>query len=120
MRLIGVDDRAHQVMANNVAFVEVHGRDSRHVFHRLQRLDDAGPFVCRKIDRRYIAGHDASRVRPDARQQHEHLLGGAVLSFIENDEGIVRSAAAHICERSDFDRLPSDRSLHFLRIEHVS
>ena len=56
----------------------------------------------------------------DARQEHEHLLGGGVLRLVENDERVRQGAAAHVGERRDLDRLPRDEPLDLLGLEHVA
>src|SRR6266480_1630127 len=102
-------------MAYHVALVEINDRYPRNVLQGLQRFDNAGAFVRRQIDLGHIAGNHAFGTRTDAREQHEHLLHGRVLRFIENHERVVQSATAHISERRYFDCLPRNRTLDLAR-----
>ena len=43
------------------------------------------------------------RIHAHACEKHLHLLGGRILRLIQNDEGVVERAAAHIGQRSHFD-----------------
>ena len=76
-------------MPYHVALVEIDDRDSRNVFQRLKRLDHAGALVRGQIDLRHVASDHAFGAWPNAREQHEHLLGGCVLRFIENHKRVV-------------------------------
>ena len=120
MLLVGVDNRADQLMPDDIALGEINKRDARHGFQSLERLDQARALVRGQIDLGDVARHDAFGVRPDARQQHEHLLGRGVLRFVENNKGIAERATAHVGERRDFDGLAGHRALDFFRIEHVA
>ena len=120
MLLVSGDDGTNQLVAYHVTFVEIDDRNAGNVFQRLKRFDHTGTLVRGQIDLRHIAGDHALGIRTDAREQHEHLLGGGVLRFIENHECIVQSAAAHVSQRRDFDSLPRNRALDFLRLEHVA
>ena len=107
-------------MAYHVALVEIDNRDPRNVLQRLQRFDHAGAFVGGQVNLRHVASDDAFGMRTDAREQHEHLLGGCVLGFIENHERVVQGAAAHVSERRNFNRLPRNRPLDLFRLEHIA
>jgi len=54
-----------------------------------------------------------------SREEHEHLLVGGVLCFIENHKGVVECPAAHVGERGDFDGLAFHVFLHFLHGHHI-
>ena len=47
--------------------------------------------------------------KPEAGEEHLHLLAGGVLRLVEDDEGVVQRAAAHEGERRDLDRAPLDQ-----------
>ena len=48
--LVGVDDRANQLVPDDIAVVEINERNPGHILQRLERLDQAGAFV-RRADR---------------------------------------------------------------------
>ena len=58
----------------------------------------------RQIDLRDVAVHHHLRVEALAREHHLHLLGRAVLRFVENDEAVVERAPAHERDRRHFDQ----------------
>ena len=68
---------------------------------------------------RHIAGHDALGIHADAGEQHEHLFGGGVLRFIENNERIVKSTTTHVSEGRYFDDFAGKSTLQFLRFHHI-
>jgi len=72
-----------------------------------------------KVDLRFVAGNDGFGTDPQSRQEHEHLFGGGVLCFIENDERVVQSAPAHVGQRGDFDHGLLHVLLNVLRGHHV-
>ncbi len=117
--LIGVDDGADKFVPNDILVTEINKSDPGHTLERLERFEQARAFVRRKIDLSAVAGHDALRARPDPGQEHEHLLAGGVLRFIEDDEGVAQRAPAHVGERRDLDRLARDVALQLLGLEHV-
>src|SRR4051812_24918435 len=56
-RIVGLDDLLHQLVADDVAVVEVDEADAVDVLHDPQRLDQAGGLRIRQIDLRDVAGH---------------------------------------------------------------
>jgi len=66
-----------------------------------------------------IAGDDGARVVAQAGEEHEHLLPGAILGFVEDNEGVVQGAAAHVGERGDFDGAAALVFLDLLGGEHI-
>ena len=85
----------------------------------LHGFDEAGSFVTRQIDLRGIPRDDAFRIDAEPGQKHEHLLGGGVLRFIEDDEGVVERAAPHEGERRNFDDIPLHIPLALVVLQHV-
>ena len=73
-----------------------------------------------KIDLGHVAGNHAFGMRPDAREQHEHLLGRGVLRFVQNHKRVVQRSSTHVSQRRDLDRLARDRALDLFRLEHVA
>ena len=72
-----------------------------------------------KIDLGGIAGDDAFGFGSEAGEEHEHLFGGGVLSFIEDDKCAVESTTAHVGEGGDFEDSLIHHFLDFFDIEHI-
>src|SRR5437762_2885145 len=107
MLLIGADYGADQFMPHNIALGKINSRDSRNGFQCLQCLDHSRTFIRWQINLSHVSCNYAFRVWTDPGQQHEHLLRRRVLRLIENDKGMIQSAAPHVSKRSDLDGLPS-------------
>ena len=76
------------------------------IVHALKFVGDrvqAGE-IRQQVGLRRVAGDDHGRVPAEARQQHLDLAVGAVLRFVDDDEGVVQRAAAHEADRRDFDQ----------------
>jgi hypothetical protein len=56
---------------------------------------------------------------PEAGQEHQHLGGGGVLGFVENDDAFVERAAAHESERDHLDDVVDHEAFDLLEIHHV-
>src|SRR5262249_49812338 len=82
--LVGLDDLLDQLVAHDVAFVEVHERDAVDRAHDLHRLDEPRRPAGRQIDLRDVAGDDRLRAEPEPREEHLHLLGRRVLRLVED------------------------------------
>ena len=54
-----------------------------------------------------------------AGEYHFHLLGGAVLGFVENDEGVVKGTTPHEGEGGYFDDSAFDELFHLFGFEHI-
>ena len=57
--------------------------------------------------------------KPQAREEHLHLLGSGVLRLVEHDERIVERAPAHVCQRRDLDRAARHELGHEFGIHHL-
>ena len=66
-----------------------------------------------------VAGDDRFGIEAQASERHLHLLAGGVLSFIEDDEGIVKGAAAHEGEGRDFDGAFLEEAIELVGLKHV-
>ena len=75
--------------------------------------------VVGQIDLRDVAGDHHLGVEAEPREEHLHLLGGRVLRLIEDDEGIVQRAAAHVGEGSNLDGALLGQRRDLLGLEHV-
>ena len=117
--LVSLHDFLHQAVANDVAFVELDKADAFDAAQHFHGVDQAAAFSGRQIDLREVAGHHHFRVEALARQHHLHLLGGAVLRFVQNDEAVVQRAAAHERDGRHFDYGALQQLLHFVGVQHV-
>ena len=61
-----------------------------------------------------IPGDDGFGIDAEPGQEHEHLLGGGVLRLVEDNECVIECAAAHVCQRCDFDNAAFGVFLDFL------
>ncbi len=103
MVFIRLDDAPDEGMADDVAFAELDDGYAFDVAQGIHGLDEARGFIAWEVDLGDIAGDDGLGVVTQAGQEHEHLFHGTVLGFIEDDEGVVQGAAAHVGEGGDFD-----------------
>lgn len=71
------------------------------------------------IDLSDIAGDDHFAFVAEAGEEHHHLLWRGVLSFVEDYEGVVEGAAAHVSEGGDFYDAFFDEFLDVCTVEHV-
>src|SRR5437764_5113644 len=96
MLLVSSNNPLHQRMANDIAPGKLDDRDPLDMPQDPVCFDQARAAMRGEIHLRFITGNYGLRIDAQARKKHEHLLGGRVLSFIENDEGVVERAAAHV------------------------
>src|SRR5436853_6181091 len=74
IRLVGLDDLLHELMAHDVAIAEVDERNAVDRADDLHRLDQPRRPSGRQIDLRDVAGDHRLRAEAEARQEHLHLL----------------------------------------------
>jgi hypothetical protein len=74
------------------------------------RLDQAALLAALQVDLRDVAGDHRLGADADAGQEHLHLLRRRVLRLVEDDEGVVQRAPAHVGQRRDLDA-PRSKSL---------
>ena len=104
VHLVSLHDLLHQRMPYNVLAGQ---RAECNVIDPAQYIDcnlKTAPGIKGKVLLRQVSGDDHSGAETDSRQEHLHLSRGGVLRFIQDDERIVKRAAAHICERCNLDR----------------
>src|SRR6185503_14722412 len=118
-RVVRFHDLLHELVPHDVPFVEVHEADPVDVADDVERLDEARHPPARQIDLRDVAGDDRLRTKPEARQEHLHLLAGRVLRLVEDDERVVERPAAHEGDRRDFDGAALDQACRLLGVHHV-
>src|SRR5689334_8016010 len=103
-RVVGIDDARHQRVPHHVLRAELGEGDAAHALEDPARLVQPALLAAREIDLRHVAVHHRLGAEADAREEHLHLLGRGVLRLVEDDEGMVERAAAHVGERRELDR----------------
>ena len=89
MLFVSRDDVLDERMADDIALGKFDDGDAFGIFQNAMCFEQAGMFVRRQINLRFIAGDDGLRAVPEAREEHQHLLGRRVLRLVEDDEGVV-------------------------------
>src|SRR5215204_860799 len=95
IRVICLDDRLHEFVTDDVAFVEVDERDPLNLADDFHGLDETREACTGQIYLGNVPGDHGLRAEAQAGQEHFHLFGGGVLRFIEDHERVVQRAAAH-------------------------
>ena len=119
MVFVGADNLTDEFVADDVGVLEVNEADAFDGGEGLDGLDEARFAAMGEIDLGGIAGDDAFGFGSEAGEEHEHLFGGGVLSFVEDDEGAVESTTAHVGEGGDFEDSLIHHLLDFFDIEHI-
>src|SRR3954447_6571825 len=88
VRLVRLDDLLHQLVADDVAIIEVDERDAVDRADDFHRLDEPAGAAGWQIDLRDVAGDHRLGAEAEPRQEHLHLLGGRVLRLVEDDERV--------------------------------
>ena len=117
--VVGLDDALDEIVADNVVLVEIDHGDSLDIADDFDGFDEAGAASVGQIDLGDVAGDDGLGIEAEAGEEHLHLLAGSVLRLVEDDDGIVESAAAHESERSDFDNVLFEEALELIGFEKV-
>ena len=115
----GFDDVFHQRMAHDVAFVELHDADVRNAAQNLHRAHQPAVAPAGQVDLRHVARDDEPRIAAHARQEHLDLRQGGVLRLVQNDEGVVQRAAAHVGQRGDLHGAVLEEFLELHGRNHV-
>src|SRR5947209_13193620 len=102
MTLVGLHDTLHQAVPHHVPIVEMDEADALHSAQYVDCIAEAAALAGGKIDLREVTSNNHLGIETLAGEHHLHLLGRAVLGFIENDEAVVQSAPAHECNGSHF------------------
>ena len=116
---IGIDDARHQRMAYHVGAGELAEGDAAHIAQHVHGIDQAGFLVLLQVDLGHVARHYGLAAKADTGQEHFHLLDGGVLRLVQDDEGVVQRAAAHIRQRGDLDHLLLEHLLRAVEAEQV-
>src|SRR5581483_5575801 len=117
--LVRVDDALHERVAYHVLALEHGERDAAHLLQDAIRLHEAALLAALQVDLRHVPGDDDLAAEAHAREEHLHLLGRGVLRLVENDEGMVERAAAHVRERSELDRPALEQLADTVETEQV-
>ena len=118
-RVVRQHDRLHQRMTDDVLLRQMHDGDPFDPLEPMHRIHQARPHRSRQIDLRDVAGDDDLRAVAHARQEHLHLRDGRVLAFVEDNDGVIKRAAAHEGERGDLDDVVLGVALDLLGLHHV-
>src|SRR5687767_1295644 len=100
--VVGLHDRLHELVTDDVALVEVDERDAVDLADHFHRLHQPRGAAEREIDLRHVTGDDRLRSEAEAGEEHLHLFGRGVLRLVQDYEGVVERPAAHERERRHF------------------
>ncbi len=84
-----------------------------------KRITQSRALVARQIDLGEIARDHGDRAEADAGEEHFHLLDRGVLRLVEDDEGFIERAAAHVGEGCDLDDVALHEFGHAIEAEHL-
>jgi hypothetical protein len=84
--LIGPDNLLHEIVPDDVAFIEIDERNPFNPADDFKRLDQAGTPPGGQVNLRDVSGNDGLGVESQARKEHLHLFAGRVLSLVQNHE----------------------------------
>ena len=106
-------------MTDDVTVGKVEDTNTLHMLQHLVRNEQTALLAKGQIRLREVTRDDGARIVAKARQEHFHLLGSGILCFVENDEGGVERASAHVRERRDLNASPLQMLLIILRTEQL-
>src|SRR6476661_8094205 len=116
---ISVDDVSDQPVTDHIGAGQLR---EVHVFHTVEDvLDDPQPghLTDRQVDLRNVPGDHDLGTETQPGEEHLHLLRSGVLRLVEDDEGIIEGATAHVGQRGDLDSPGGHQLGDRLRVEHV-
>src|SRR5438445_899707 len=105
--IVRPDNARHELVADDVAVVEVDHRDALDVAQDLPRQHQAA-LLSGEVDLRYVPGDHSLRAEAQTSEEHLHLRGCRVLRLVEDDESLIQASAAHVRQWRDLD-LPALR-----------
>src|SRR3982751_4698580 len=117
--LVGVDDSADERMTNDVGGGEAHDSNPLHALEAANGIGEAGLGRVGKVDLVRVPADHHSAAHSEAGEEHLHLQRSGILRFVEDDERIVESSAAHESDGSNLDLAGRDSALDLLGWEHV-
>ncbi len=116
---VGLDDVLYEAVADDVGFVEFDEGDTFDAVEGAVCVDEAGVLAFFEIDLGGVSGDDHFAAFAKSGEEHEHLGGGGVLGFVEDDDGFVEGAAPHVGEGGDFDDIVGHVAADLLEGHHV-
>src|ERR1700733_7059013 len=116
---VGIDDFGDQPMADHVGTGQLRDVDVVDAVQDIDRRTQTRPTGSRQVDLRNIAGDNDFGAESQPSQKHLHLLGGGVLSFVEDNERVVECAATHIGQRRNLDHPGRHQLRDHFGIHHV-
>eukprot|EP01022_Parablepharisma_sp_SALTPOND_P035640 TRINITY_DN959_c0_g7_i1.p1 TRINITY_DN959_c0_g7~~TRINITY_DN959_c0_g7_i1.p1 ORF type:complete len:661 (+),score=231.75 TRINITY_DN959_c0_g7_i1:1723-3705(+) len=117
--VIGVDDARHQRVADHVGAGEAREGDATHIVQHRDGIDQAALLSVVQVDLGDVAGDDGLAAEADAGEEHLHLFRRGVLRLVEDDEGVVQRASAHVGQRRDLDGLLFEELLGAVEAQQV-
>src|SRR5690606_32196072 len=117
--LIGQDDLCDQWVAHDVGLAELYEPDALDVLQDRPSDVQAAADRTGQVGLGDVARHYYFAVEAHAGEEHLHLLGGGVLSLVEDYEGVVEGAAAHEGQRRHLDGALLHEPLGTLGGQHV-
>ena len=118
--VVGIHYSLHQRVPDYIRGTQRHGGDSLDPPQPRQGVDQAAVGMRRQIDLRDVAGDHDLRTGAHPRQKHLHLGNGGVLRLVEDDEGLVQRATAHVGQRYDLDQVLLGVALDKVVIDHLA
>src|SRR5574340_377879 len=86
MTVVSLDDLLNKPMAHDIPFIEIDELNAGDVLKNVAHFNEAGHTIGRQVDLRNVPRHHGLRVKSQASEEHFHLLGGRILSFVQNHE----------------------------------
>ena len=85
----------YQFVTDDVFLVQLNEADAFYTLQYLQGLYEAGGLRGRKVNLRHVARYNHFGIHAHAGEEHLDLGSRSVLSFVEDDDGIVQCTSAH-------------------------
>src|ERR1700731_3318108 len=115
----GVDDLRDQPVAHDIHARQLRDVDVLDALEDVDRGPQPGTGAARKVDLGHVPGDDDLRPEAQSGEEHLHLLGGGVLRLVEDDEGVIKGASAHVPERRDLNYPGRHQLWDQLGVHHV-
>jgi hypothetical protein len=87
--LVRSDNPLDQRVSNDVAPCKLDNRNTLDVAKGTMGLQQSGALLWGQVDLSFVACDNGLGIDAQSGQEHEHLLGGRVLGFIENNKSVV-------------------------------
>ena len=106
-------------MPDNVGFVEIDDGDLIQIAEAMNGIDQAAAHLPRQVHLRDVSRHDDFRTVAHARQKHLHLRNRCILAFVQDNDRLIKGAAAHISQGNDFNNVVFHVAFNLVRHHHV-